>query len=305
MLLIIGLTPVIQPLITVKAYNRTVHVYGYLTDSVSELPVPNAKIRLSMPAGLAYTYTNINGYYSITETTPEPGPFTVRVKAEKWAYYTKTISFSSNGGSYRKDFSIVDRGKRLAVYFYDDDRVSDYEVKGWTGSYSKLMENRGYTNYFYRRPSSVEPGMNALDSRESTYDRVFIFIGGHGRHTSDDQSFTILRKWWIFQYGILSDDLRDKIEDLESQRITVVVRSCQSGDFVDELASLSGVTVMCSCRESENSDSAFSNLFFWEFAYEGKSITETYDYVYHDCSEHNAKHYHPEIDYGAQSFEYA
>ncbi|MFX0206990.1 MAG: hypothetical protein ACFFDT_13465 [Candidatus Hodarchaeota archaeon] len=273
----------------------SVFVYGYITDSVTGLPVPQAKVTVIMPGGGGVVYTSATGYYSKSISSNEPGPLTVQVKAEKYAYYTQTKSFSTYSGSYRKDFSLVDRGERIAVFFYDDDSTTDEQIE----DYSTYMANRGYQTIIYRQPTDWVARMNYIDSIESTYDRVLIYVGGHGNYYwIDDVSKVTLKKWWIFSWVMYSDDFRAEVVDLESQRITVVVRSCYSGDFKDELASVSGVTVLSSCTESERSDSAFSQTFFWEFAVMGNSITETYAEV---C---DMTTYHPQIDYGAQSYTY-
>jgi hypothetical protein len=290
--------------------------YAKDVGTLSNVPVSGATVTLNNH----YTITaNSDGFYSKYGYFPRYA--NVPVKVTKWGFYDYTgYEYTGAKSSINyKDVYIDDKGDRYAYFFYQPTEDGGFFGQNAVDEYTNTLEARGYTVYNRPDPNNWKSDMADLDDMESTYDRIFIYISGHGSYHNpiigDDYSKVNVADG-VFESDIRSNVLRKKINDLESERITVLVQSCSSGDFKDELDNEGNdacdyVNVMTSADQSHSSyyngqtgadaESLFSNYFFNAISY-GYTITEAFNYAKNYNSYTSSPN--PLCDFNARSYEY-
>jgi len=78
--------------------------------------------------------------------------------------------------------------------------------------------------------------MTYIDTLESSDDFVFIHIMTHGSYDSQNENSICYMEDKLFNpYELHSDDFATSLDNFESENIFVLVGSCHSGGFVDDL----------------------------------------------------------------------
>ncbi len=209
------------------------HVYDHVGDAISSATVK--LIRISDSAVLESGTTNVNGYYSFSEDVQEN--LYCKIQVEKTNYETHYITMNCDEQTTYTTFRIADTTvDKIAVFFYATDAIT-YEYISIYGDQLEEEEGFGIILY-YENTSSWRINMAYLDSIENSDDFVFIHIMTHGNYDEEEDD-SYCRMQDPADPGdpdiMYSSDFATYLGYLESENIFVLVGSCHSGGFVDDL----------------------------------------------------------------------
>ena len=119
---------------------------------------------------------------------------------------------------------------------------------------NKLSTNFGFTIIKHQNPWFWKSKMSDLDALEDSNSIVYIYIAGHGFYDSnkDYSAVRMSRGIWIH-----SDEFATEVKKLESNRILVMVDSCNCGDFKDKLI-INGISVITATDQNHIAKSDIS-----------------------------------------------
>jgi hypothetical protein len=140
---------------------------------------------------------------------------------------------------------------------YDDDPSLEY----WQSNVlplRDLLKEPGYAYYipgysyysFSWNDDDVDDKIRELDEYETSDDVVVVLISSHGSETYGIKC----TYGWFGNHWLKPSELASPLSVLDSNNLIVIVSSCHSGIFIDELSQLSNNHhIMTSCRDYENS----------------------------------------------------
>jgi len=141
--------------------------------------------------------------------------------------------------------------KGYDLVYSDDDAIefADQLSSIWGADHIKLLVDSQATK------SSIQDAITGwLDSKEEANDVVLFYFSGHGQQNSNSE-YVI----WPYNTSINSDnnEIQDGMLDswlrcLESSQQIIIIDSCNSGGFIEELYNY-GRVVLTSCRKDEDS----------------------------------------------------
>jgi len=141
--------------------------------------------------------------------------------------------------------------KGYDLVYSDDDaiKLADQLSSIWGADHIKLLTDSQATK------SSIQDAITVwLDSREEANDVVLFYFSGHGQQDSNS-------KYAIWPYNTLANSDKNEIQDgmldswlrcLESSQQVIIIDSCNSGGFIEELYNY-GRVVLTSSNKDEDS----------------------------------------------------
>lgn len=131
-------------------------------------------------------------------------------------------------------------------------------------NFKTIIRESGFVLKHYKQPAAWEPILIDLDSKEDENTIVLLLIAGHGNFipyldNGTGDSFVCVNN--DTGLNLYSSELKPYIENLESNRIEVIVESCYSGGFIDDLL-FDGVTVLTGSDKENPATMTFTIRFF-------------------------------------------
>lgn len=228
---------------------------------------------------LVYSWT-ISGDKSGIITTDElrsAGIHTIKIRINSGSY---------GDGCYKLNYLKLDNIEitqsgldKLAYILYH----STITWTSYVNSYEDELEDYGFTVTKYKDPTNVISILNDIDDDETAESIVFILVISHGYYSSATGysyiSFpsTSCSSWTFY----------NEVEDFENKRTLVMIDACRSGDFVDKMRYLDGVSIITSADESHDSYYSFFprySLFSQKFfkTYLGSTENDGGSTIYYD-----------------------
>jgi len=256
----------------------TYYVNGHVKTEGGVL-ISGAKVDLYLDTAYVGTvYTNTQGYFTGSAQSSSR-PRTWKAVASKAGFTTGTKYArvlpevpTSMGTIYLLSTTI-----RIGVFFW----ASDTHTQTYINEYKSVLQSRGYTKFFdFKDSTNFAADFAAVDAFEDADDVVFFFIAGHGG-VHDGHSRTDVRGVSGTTY-IQSDDFRTYCDSLESAKIGLLVGSCYSGYWPDDMEG-GGYLTMSACDFDEraglimeqgiNVYEVFSNKWFYYVSIGYKAIS--------------------------------
>jgi hypothetical protein len=187
---------------------------------------------------------------------------------------TVTIDYDGGGGG-------GGDGEKIAVFFSASDAYTPASY--FTGTLTDILEDEGYTKFFYFRDSSnPQADMQEVDDYEDADDTVFIYILGHGNNDGS-HSYTAFSPSSSIVY---SDDFRDWYDDFEAERKCLFVESCHSGDWADDFRASPYLAMSTSDEDSYSYVGTFGGIqmgyytyYFFQAISNGYNGVDAYNYA--------------------------
>ena len=217
--------------------------YGYVYDHTGDaLASATVKIKCGT-AVLATTTTSSSGYYYVKTVTMAEG-LTIKLEVTKSGYETQSASYSDSPGTRTKTFYVAPTNvEKIAAFFYKTDATtSSYMVTFG----NQLITEEGFDSVlYYENPTDWEGNIDDdIDPLEDEDTFVFIYFCAHGAYDGSN-SYMVMSQYWVVDWWIFghweyrycySNALNTAIDThLESENIFVLIESCHSGGFVDDL----------------------------------------------------------------------
>jgi len=217
--------------------------YGYVYDHTGDAVV-GASVKIKCGTAVwASTTTSSTGYYYVKTLTMPMGE-TIKLEASKTGYDTQYSSYSDNPGTRTKTFYIAPTNvEKIAAFFYATDATTSAYMQSYG---NQLINEEGFdTVLYYEDPTDWEGNIDDdIDPLEDSDTFVFIYFCAHGAYDGSN-SYMQMSKYWVVDWWIFghweyrycySNALNTAIDThLESENIMVLVESCHSGGFVDDL----------------------------------------------------------------------
>ena len=212
-------------------FDGTVDVEGL------DRPVENVKVELLEDGNVKRAdYTDINGYYEFTWTVERFKFYSIRIY--KLGFNKQDQNVLPNSSSHTQNFEL---DGRVALFLWASDVANQSIMEELA---DQLKTNESFTDFlYYEDEEDWEDSIDALYAI-ATYDSlVFIYIIGHGDSFNfwnpEDEIYEKVTR--VYNCGlnntdsyIRSNNFVEKLQDLNSQNIFLLVDSCHSGDFVEE-----------------------------------------------------------------------
>ncbi len=135
-----------------------------------------------------------------------------------------------------------------AIYGYTDDRI--FVLVGDGSNYGSVVNDYAATL------SNISTVFTTLGSKITSNDRLVVFAMDHGGQNSGNNVFMCLQNNELLPDFILADE----INKINASSITVIIGSCNSGGFTDNL-SKDKRTIATACKYDESSYSTADNLY--------------------------------------------
>ncbi|MFC1866216.1 caspase domain-containing protein [Chloroflexota bacterium] len=155
--------------------------------------------------------------------------------------------------------------KGYDLVYSDDDAIelADQLSSIWGADHIKLLVDSQATK------SSIQDTITVwLDLREEANDVVMFYFSGHGQQDSNS-------KYTIWPYDTLANSDRNEIQDdildswlrcLESSQQIIIIDSCNSGGFVNELYKYGRIVITSSLKDEDSHEKpTLSNSIFTYF----------------------------------------
>ncbi len=211
-----------------------------------------------------------SGGEEVTFNNPGAGTwyFMVRSYSGSGSYQlTVTIDYDGGGGG--------GGSEKIAAFFW----ASDAGTASVINEYQNILEDEGYTKFFYfEDTSNFQYDFNQVAAYEDSDDIVFFYLFGHGNNDGY-HSYTAFAPSSSFVY---SDDFRAMCDTLDSSSVGLLISSCHSGDWADDMRG-GGYLAISSSDETHNSwavgalpgEEVFAN-YFWNYVAQGYSAVEAF-----------------------------
>ena len=247
--------------------------------------------------------TDANGYYSFSEDVQEN--LYCKIQAEKTGYETHYIYIYCSDQTTSNTFRIAaDSAQKYALFFYASDAVEEQYMETYG---EQLIDDEGFDSVAYYEDEDDWDGIirGVLDTNETSNDFDFIYVVGHGNYDSeDDDSYVITDP--STNAKMYSDDLASELSVLESKNIFVLIESCKSGGFVDDVQG-SDIFVISTTDKTNYAylfaaapdDPIFTHYFF-ERIDQGYNDGDSYSYARQEAIDENNDQnpqYNDQIDY--------
>lgn len=119
------------------------------------------------------------------------------------------------------------QGDRIGVFFW----ASDCPTQAVINEYKAVLQNEGYTKFFdFKDTTNFADDFDEVADYEDADDTIFFFLAGHG---SEDYSRIDLRN--VGDTHVYSHIFRNYCDTLDSTKVGLLVSSCYSGDFADDM----------------------------------------------------------------------
>ncbi|MHA1466399.1 MAG: C13 family peptidase, partial [Candidatus Heimdallarchaeaceae archaeon] len=206
------------------------YVYDHMGDALSSATVK--LIRMSDSAVLESGTTSVSGYYTFSEDVQEN--LYCKIQVEKTNYETQYITMNCDEQTTYTNFRSADTTvNKIAAFFYATDATTYANLSIYG---DQLINDEGFDTVMYFEDEDDWDGyiIGDIDGNETSEDFVFLYFCGHGGYDSgdDDSWVDLLNSGTEKMY---SDNLVTALLSLESNNIFVIVESCHSGGFIDDL----------------------------------------------------------------------
>ncbi len=205
-------------------FDGTVDVEGL------DRPVENVKVELLEDGNVKRCdYTDSNGYYEFTWTVERFKIYSIRIY--KLGFNQQDQNVLPQSSSHTQNFEL---DGRVALFLWASDVANQSIMEELA---DQLKTNESFTDFiYYEDEEDWEDAIDALDAIETYDSLVFIYIIAHGQYgwRGDDKASWVYQVGGTQNYEICSNDFVEKLLDLDSQNIFLLVDSCYSGDFVGE-----------------------------------------------------------------------
>ncbi|MBD3191115.1 MAG: hypothetical protein GF308_10745 [Candidatus Heimdallarchaeota archaeon] len=197
--------------------------------------------------------TDSNGYYKLTHYTCDYTTYTIEVS--KTYYHPQSIDVYSSGIHNYNFYLENTLADKFAIFFYASDAIEDTHIYTYR---NRLRDGEGFDyTYIHKDVNDWKAKMSYIDSMENENDFIFIYLAGHGTYSNSDSIVRVnpgndgYRGAMVTDsepttVDIKSSEFETEINKLESKNILVVVESCFSGGFYEDLKYKSGVQVITS-----------------------------------------------------------
>ena len=225
-------------------------------------------------------YTNYQGYFSGSAYT-SGFPRTWKAVVTKDGYYPATKyarvlpEVPTSIGTINL-MPTTPSEEKIGVFFW----ATDVEITQTViNEYKAVLQNEGYTKFFdFKDTTNFAADFAEVEDYEDADDTIFFFLTGHGFHDGD-HSRTDLQ-------GVTGDTIvyshhfRTYCDGLDSTKVGLVVSSCHSGDWADDMEG-GGYLAISSCDTGElsyfdNGEEVFADLFFDYVSY-GYSAVQAFN----------------------------
>lgn len=229
-----------------QGYIPQVTCYGYVRTHVSQ-PLSSVTVRLYNSIGtlLVSTTTNSQGYYTLSYGSDGLGE-SLKLQITKTGYETQYVYVSDNGNFNRNFYTAPTNVKKIAVFFYATDATTYSYVSAWG---NQLKNEEDFTSViYYENPTDWQSTIrNNIAPLEDGNTLLFLYFCAHGDYDSvNSNSYMRIRHVWVWDlwpfFGhyddkyIYSNTLNTELDTyIESGNVFVVIESCHSGGFVDDL----------------------------------------------------------------------
>ncbi len=212
------------------------------------------------PTTSTYTWRGYtSGDEDVTYNNPGAGTWYIMVRSYSGSgTYTLTCTITYGGGG--GNGGTV----KIAVFFW----ASDAGTQSVINEYKSVLSAEGYTKFFeFKDTTNFSNDFATVAAYEDADDIVFFYLFGHGNNDGS-HSYTAFRTGG---YSIVySNQFRAMCDTLDSTRVGLVISSCHSGDWADDMAG-GGYLAISSSDETHYSwavstlpgEEVFANYFFY------------------------------------------
>jgi hypothetical protein len=211
-----------------------------------------------------------SGGEEVTFNNPGAGTWYIMVRSYSGtgSYgLTVTITYGGGGGG---------EGEKIAVFFW----ASDAGTSSVINEYKGYLQDEGFTKFFeFKDTTNFANDFATVAAYEDASDTVFFYLFGHGNNDGY-HSYTAFRTGG---YSIVySNTFRSYCDGLDSSQVGMLISSCHSGDFADDMIG-GGYLAMASSDETHNSwavgalpgEEVFAN-YFWNYVDNGYSAVDAF-----------------------------
>jgi hypothetical protein len=211
-----------------------------------------------------------SGGEEVTYSSPGAGTWYIMVRSYSGTgsfTLTVTITYGGGGGG----------AEMIAVFFWASDAGSQTVIN----EYKSVLTSEGYTKFFeFKDTTSFSTNFATVAAYEDSDDIVFFYLFGHGNNDGS-HSYTAFRTGG---YSIVySNTFRTLCDGLDSTKVGMVISSCDSGDWADDMAG-GGYLAIASSDEDHYSwavstlpgEEVFANYFFYYVSI-GYNAVEAYN----------------------------
>jgi hypothetical protein len=197
------------------------------------------------------------GGEEVTFNNPGAGTWYIMVRSYSGSgsyQLTSTITYGGGGGG---------EAEKIAVFFW----ASDAGTQTVINEYKGYLQAEGYTKFFeFKDTTNFANDFATVAAYEDASDTVFFYLFGHGNNDGS-HSYTAFRNGG---YSIVySNTFRSYCNGLDSTQVGLVISSCHSGDWADDMIG-GGYLAISSSDETHNSwavgalpgEEVFANYFF-------------------------------------------
>ncbi len=210
------------------------------------------------------------GGEEVTFNNPGSGTWYIMVRSYSGSgAYGLTVTLTYGGGGGGGD------GEKIGVFFW----ASDAGTQTVINEYKGYLQAEGFTKFFeFKDTSNFYSDFSQVAAYENADDIIFFYLFGHGNNDGS-HSYTAFRPSGSIVY---SNTFRSYCDQLDSSSVGLLISSCHSGDFADDMAG-GGYLAMASSDETHNSwsvgalpgEEAFAN-YFWNYVHNGYSAVDAF-----------------------------
>jgi hypothetical protein len=211
-----------------------------------------------------------SGGEEVTFNSPGAGTWYIMVRSYSGSgsyQLTCTITYGGGGG---------EEAEKIAVFFW----ASDAGTQSVINEYKGYLQAEGYTKFFeFKDTTNFASDFSTVAAYEDANDIVFFYLFGHGNNNGA-HSYTAFRTGG---YSIVySNTFRSYCDGLDSTKVGLVISSCDSGDWADDMMG-GGYLAISSSDETHYSwavstlpgEEVFANYFF-NYVHNGYSAVDAY-----------------------------
>ncbi len=179
-------------------------------------------------------YTDSNGYYEFTWTTVKLKFYSISIEKDGYKFTSKYVLITN--AEHEEDLTLYGKA---ALFLWASDVANRTVIDELRDD---LIYNESFTDVlYYENASYWEDAIDDLDTYESSFSLVFIYVITHG----DNRLTGIIpnREWHSYLYyqtmenqniNFTAADFIDKLAELEASDIIFLIEACHSGDFILE-----------------------------------------------------------------------
>ena len=166
--------------------------------------------------------------------------------------------------------------EKIGVFFW----ASNAGTQDVINEYRNVLESEGYTKFFeFKDTSNFQNDFNKVADYEDAHDVVFFYLFGHGNNDGH-HSYTAFAPHSSI---VRSNEFRTMLDTLDSNKVGLVISSCHSGDWADDMRG-GHYLAISSSDETHNSwavttipgEERFAN-YFWNYVSKGDDAVTAYE----------------------------